>query len=319
MLKNMTIKRVSLATILLFICALFALFPSSKNYKVDLTNKESIEYTNDNSTHEIYLINKDNYVARTNVLLNEDDTEKKIRTLLEYLIIDGKKESNIPNGFRSIIPSGTEIISVDLNEGILKINFSKELLETNEVLEEKMIEAIVYTLTSIKEVEGIMIYVEGELLTVLPKTKTNIPTILNRDFGINKVYDIVDTHDITKTTIYYTGENNDNYYYIPVTKIDNSGKDKIKVIIDELSSGPTYQGNLMSFMNLNTKLVDYEIKDRSMYLVFNDYILDNISKNVMEEVIYTICLSVGDNYDVDEVIFMVGDAEITKSVIKTLE
>ena len=72
-------------------------------------------------------------------------------------------------------------------------------------------------------------------------------------------------------------------------------------------------------MNLNTKLVDYEIKDRSMYLVFNDYILDNISKNVMEEVIYTICLSVGDNYDVDEVIFMVGDAEITKSVIKTLE
>ena len=39
----------------------------------------------------------------------------------------------------------------------------------------------------------------------------------------------------------------------------------------------------------------------------------------MEEVIYTICLSVGDNYDVDEVIFMVGDAEITKSVIKTLE
>ena len=126
-------------------------------------------------------------------------------------------------------------------------------------------------------------------------------------------------HDITKTTIYYIGENNDNYYYIPVTKIDNSGKDKIKVIIDELSSGPTYQGNLMSFMNLNTKLVDYEIKDRSMYLVFNDYILDNISKNVMEEVIYTICLSVGDNYDVDEVIFMVGDAEITKSVIKTLE
>ena len=29
-------------------------------------------------------------------------------------------------------------------------------------------------------------------------------------------------------------KNNDNYYYIPVTKIDNSKKDKIKIIIDEL-------------------------------------------------------------------------------------
>ena len=96
--------------------------------------------------------------------------------------------------------------------------------------------------------------------------------------------------------------------------------DKIKIIIDELSSGPSYQGNLMSFMNLNTKLMNYEIKDKSMYLVFNDYILDNIDeKKVMEEVIYSISLSIGENYNVDEVIFMLNDEEITKSVIKALE
>ena len=233
---------------------------------------------------------------------------------------NGKKESNIPNGFRAPIPSGTEILSVDLKDGLLKIDFSKEILEINKELEEKMLEAIVYSLTSIKEVNGIMIYVEGNLLTVLPKNKTNLPTVLTRDIGINKIYDITNTKDISKTTIYYIGENNDNYYYIPVTKIDNSKKDKIKIIIDELSSGPSYQGNLMSFMNLNTKLMNYEIKDKSMYLVFNDYILDNIDeKKVMEEVIYSISLSIGENYNVDEVIFMLNDEEITKSVIKALE
>lgn len=150
-------------------------------------------------------------------------------------------------------------------------------MEINKELEEKMLEAIDSSLTSIKKVNGIMIYVEGNLLTVLPKNKTNLPTVLTRDIGINKIYDITNTKDISKTTIYYIGENNDNYYYIPVTKIDNSKKDKIK-IIDELSSGPSYQGNLMSFMNLNTKLMNYEIKDKSMYLVFNDYILDNIDE-----------------------------------------
>lgn len=320
MLKNMTIKKVSLATILLLICALFVLFPRENEYKLDLNGKTSIEYVNYDETHEIYLVNKDNYVSRTKVLLNEDEVEKKIRTLIEYLIIDGKKESNIPNGFRAPIPSGTEILSVDLKDGLLKIDFSKEILEINKELEEKMLEAIVYSLTSIKEVNGIMIYVEGNLLTVLPKNKTNLPTVLTRDIGINKIYDITNTKDISKTTIYYIGENNDNYYYIPVTKIDNSKKDKIKIIIDELSSGPSYQGNLMSFMNLNTKLMNYEIKDKSMYLVFNDYILDNIDeKKVMEEVIYSISLSIGENYNVDEVIFMLNDEEITKSVIKALE
>lgn len=320
MLKNMTIKRISLASILLFICALFLLFPSTEKEK-GLNIKEDIEYVDNNvKTHEIYLVNKDNYVARTNVIVNEEETIKKVKTMLEYLIMGGKKESNIPNGFRGIIPSGTEVLSVDIKDGLLKINFSKELLEIDEALEEKMIEAIVYSLTSIDGVKEILIYVEGNLLRVLPKTKTNLPTTLTKDIGINKVYNLTDTKNITATTIYYIDKNSDGYYYIPVTKIDNNQNEKIKVIIDELSSGPSYQGNLMSFLNLNTKLLNYNIKDKIMELTFNDYIFDNLEKKkLMEEVLYTICLSIRDNYDVDEVVFMANGEEILKSVIKTLD
>lgn len=320
MLKSMTIRKISIATILLFICFLFVIFPKDKELSVNIDGKEQIEYVSDVLTHEIYMVNANNYVTRTNVIVKDKELEDKIRTLIEYLIIDGKKESSIPNGFRSIIPSGTEILSLDLKDGLLKIDFSKELLEIDESLEEKMLEAIVYSLTSIDEVKGIIIYVEGELLTVLPKTKTNLPTILDRNIGINKVYDITNTKDITKTTIYYIGKNNDNYNYIPVTKINNNKNDKIKIIIDELSSGPTYEDNLMSFLNLNTELLNYEIKEKTMNLTFNNYILDSLEeKNILEEVVYSICLSIKDNYDVEEVIFIANDKEITKSVLKTLE
>lgn len=319
MLKNMTLRKIALATMLLFICFLFVLFPSNEE-SINLDGKESIEYTNYHTTHEIFMVNKDNYVARTNVLLEEDEVESKVRGILEYLIIGGKKESSIPNGFRSIIPSGTEIKSLEIKDKLLKIDFSKEILEIDESLEEKMLESIVYSLTSINEIKGILIYVEGELLTVLPKSKTILPSILDRDIGINKVYDIVGTKNITKTTIYYIGKNNDDYYYVPVTKVDNSGKDKVKVIIDELSSGPTYEDNLMSFMNLNAELLNYEIKENNMYLTFNNHILNNLEeKSILEEVIYSISLSIGDNFDVNEVIFLIGDEEITKSVLKTLE
>ncbi len=318
MLKDITIKRLAVATILLFICFLFVMFPKNED-KITLKG-ESIEYTNENPTHEIFMVNKDNYVARTSVLLDEGEIEKKARNILEYLIIGGKKESSIPNGFRSIIPSGTEIKSIKLTDGLLKINFSKEILDISEDLEEKMLEAIVYSLTSIDGVKGILIYVEDELLTVLPKNKINLPSILDRNIGINKEYDLNDTKNITKTTIYYVSKNNDNYYYVPVTKVNNSKNDKIKVIIDELSSGPIYEDNLMSFMNLNTKLEKYELKNDSMYLTFNNYILDNLEdKKILEEVIYSISLSVKDNYNVKDVIFLVNEEEIAKSVLKTLE
>ena len=76
----------------------------------------------------------------------------------------------------------------------------------------------------------------------------------------------------------------------------------------------------MSFLNLNTKLLNYNIKDKIMELTFNDYIFDNLEKKkLMEEVLYTICLSIRDNYDVDEVVFMTNGEEILKSVIKTLD
>ena len=44
MLKNMTLRRVALATMLLFICFLFVLFPQNED-KISLKG-ESIEYTN---------------------------------------------------------------------------------------------------------------------------------------------------------------------------------------------------------------------------------------------------------------------------------
>lgn len=319
MLKRITVKKISIATILLFICFLFVLFPKEDKV-VNLDGKEIIEYTTNSLEHEIFMVNKDNYVAKCNVKIEDNkDVINKVRTLLEYLIIGGKKESEIPNGFRSIIPAGTEIKSIELKDNLLKIDFSKEILEIDAKLEESMLEAIVYSLTSIEEVKGILIYVEGELLTVLPKSKTNLPTILDRSIGINKVYNIDSIDNITKTTVYYLTKNNDNYYYVPVTSVDNSTNEKIEIIVDELSKGPNMD-NLMSFLNINTKLLDYNINDKQMVLTFNEDILSSIeSKSILEEVINTINYSIDDNYNVNEVVFKVGDEEILRNVLKTLD
>ena len=75
----------------------------------------------------------------------------------------------------------------------------------------------------------------------------------------------------------------------------------------------------MSYLSREANLIDYELKDDKMTLNFDESIYNNNSNNILEEVIYTISLSLGNNYDIKEVIFEVNDKEIYKKNIKTIE
>lgn len=322
MLKKMSMRKLMVATLTLFILMILYMMPDSIIDKsLDIKN-DNVEYVYSNSLDVIYLLDSNDYVARTKINVNKtDDVSSKAKELTEGLIIDGSKSNIIPNGFRSIIPSGTFILNLSLEDKILTIDFSKELLDINIEYEEKMIEAIVYTLTSIDGIDKVIIKVEGKKLTKLPKSGKLLPDILDKSYGINKVYDISSMHSIDSFTLYYVNSYNDNNYYVPVTKyINNDNQDKIKVIIEELSSAPIYESNLMSFLDVSTKLLDYELKEDTIKLNFNNAILSDVtSNNILEEVIYTISLAMDDNYGVEEVVFLVENEEIYKSSLKNCE
>lgn len=321
MIKRILSRKVIVATSALF--ALFLVYMIPKEEIKQLENvTENIEYVESQVEEQtVFLLNQDNLLGRTQVVASETaDPLSKVKEALLTLIQEGPNESRVPNGFKAIIPSDTKINSIDLQDGILKVDFSKELLDVNEEMEEKAVEAIVYTATSIKEVKSVIIFVDGDVLTKLPKSGINLPSTLDRSFGINKEYDLTSTDSINQVTVYYVDEYNDNYYYVPVTKYLNDDRDKIKIIIDELTSANMYQTNLMSFLNSNTELLDIQQSEDVLSLNFNSYIFnDATKKDILEEVIYTICLSVGDNYNVEEVVFQVDTEEVYKTVLKDVE
>lgn len=321
MIKRILSRKVIVATSALF--ALFLVYMIPKEEIKQLENvPENIEYVESQVEEQtVFLLNQDNLLGRTQVVASETaDPLSKVKEALLTLIQEGPNESRVPNGFKAIIPSDTKINSIDLQDGILKVDFSKELLDVNEEMEEKVVEAIVYTATSIKEVKSVIIFVDGDVLTKLPKSGINLPSTLDRSFGINKEYDLTSTDSINQVTVYYVDEYNDSYYYVPVTKYLNDDRDKIKIIIDELTSANMYQTNLMSFLNSNTELLDIQQSENVLSLNFNSYIFnDATKKDILEEVIYTICLSVGDNYNVEEVVFQVDTEEVYKTVLKDVE
>lgn len=322
MLKKISIRKLIISFSALFTLFLIYLIPNNENDKNKLEDiPQELEYVNnDLVTSSVFLLDCYNMLGKTEVPVSSKDIESLAKELLEVLINGGANEDRIPNGFKSILPSDTKILSLKYDKDLIKVDFSKELLNTSKEMEEKVVEAIIYTLTSINGVNKVIIYVDGNILTKLPQTKINLPSTLDRSFGINKEYDINSIKDINQVTIYYVNKNNDNYYYVPVTKYLNDDRDKIKIVIDELSGNSIYNTNLMSFLNSNAELISSEKKDDLMHLNFNEYIFSDIEeKNILEEVIYTISLSVCDNYEVKGVVFNVENEEIYKTVLKTIE
>ena len=306
----MLYRKLAVATSILLVIFMMYLIPNNKD---EIEIEQKLEYVYPNDLEVIYLLDSYDNVSRTVLSVNMQDEITKSKDLIDGLTIGGKKQDKLPNGFKGLLPSETKLLDISLTDEFLKLNFSKEFNNVKEEYEEKLVEALTYTLTSIDWVDKIEIYVEGSKLEYLPNSKKKLPDKLDKNYGINKQYEMTTLNDIDSYTVYYVMNYNDATYYTPVTKyVNNNNQDKVKVIIDELATSLSYESNLMSYLNSNVKLLDYEIIDDTVKLEFNDLILSDITNNlILEEVIYTIGLSLCDELDVTEVIFMVNNKEIS--------
>ncbi|MEG2457487.1 MAG: GerMN domain-containing protein [Bacilli bacterium] len=314
MLKRIGLRKIGVTSLAFIIIGIIYFFPSFLNTtKIE----SSVIYKEDEKLTNVYLLDKYNYITSVSVNIDKESNEEIIREKIEYLIKNGKKNDNVPNGFSGIIPINTVLKNVSISKNSVTLDFSKELNNVLKKDAEKMIEAIVYTSTSLEEITSVYLSVEGKDLLKIPNTNKTLDKPLTRDFGINKLYDISNLTNLNSTTVYYCNQKSSSIYYTPVTLINNDDREKISVIIDELKSSVVYQANLESYLNASAELKNYEIINDIMYLTFNDKIFDTTHNNqILEEVKYTISMSVKDNYDVSSVVFKVGEKEVAKSELK---
>lgn len=106
----------------------------------------------------------DNNTGNLNTEIRRIDSKKLLNNPEEQLIkllIEGPQDSNLTN----LIPEETKLINLDINKGILYINFSEEFLEVKKLEKEmknKIIESILKTVTQLNEIKGIKILINGE-------------------------------------------------------------------------------------------------------------------------------------------------------------
>lgn len=303
MLKSRAIRKIFITTLSLFIFLVVYSLPTLDNSYVLKTNLE-IESTTGLATDNIYLLNDDGYLVKSRVLLEGTTLEDRIAEVLDQLTV--RDENHFPKGLFPYIPKETKVLNILPGEGKVTVDFSHEFLNMDVYTEKQIISGVVFSILDLGDVEEVIILVEGEVLREYPNTKEGLSSPLTKNIGINQEYNLTSRDDISKVVIYYLSRINDEMYYVPVTKYLNDSRDKIKIIIDELSTSYIYEPNLMSFLHSQVELLDYYEQENVLFLNFNKFLFDSDDK-VLEEVLYSISYSVFDNYDVSMVMFEVND------------
>ncbi len=284
-MRTKIIKKIFNTTITMFIILTIFTLKTTSNSNVLRTNVEIDDITN-LTTNNIYLLNKNNLLVKTKVFIN-NKKNKEIESIIKYLTITNNKT---PVGLKTYIPKNTKILNYKLENNTLIVDLSKEFLSTAN--KQLVITGLVYSLLEIKDIDNIMLQVEG-------KPIEGYNEVLNKNIGINNEFLFNSRYDINRVVIYYVDKIDNKTYFVPVTKYLNDTREKIEIIIDELKEN---NNNLISYLNDNAKLINYREEGNVLYLNFNEYLIDSndeVSKNIMK----TIAYSVFDNYNVNVVCF----------------
>ena len=288
MLKRKAFNRIFFSTIIFFL--VFGL------YSLKLVDNKVYKKYNNYQHETLYTLNSDNYISETIVYVGKVFTlEDKIKEKLEIMTKENNKNALLPSYFKPILPEGTKVLDVKVKDNLVKVYFSKELENITQDQSESMIEAIVYTITN-ENILGIEIYVENSLLKYVPNTKKEIPTLLTKEFGINKEYNISNYNDVNKVITYYFTKCGYTYCAVPITKYINDSREKLEIIFDELLK-----------VNPNKSLISLLEN-----IIINNYSIDkktitiDTNKELNDEEIDLISKSLFDNYQINKIVFLVN-------------
>lgn len=263
---------------------------------------------------ELYLIDVNGMVASQTLELPAPESQEVARQALEHLVVEGPVTSLLPNGFRAVLPQGTEILGLDLQEdGTMVVDLSEEFKNYEVEDEVKILEAVTHTLTQFDNVDNVQLMINGYPQEEMPVGGTPISEGYSKANGINLVdSETTDLINSQAVTMYYPAEHNESRYYVPITKHILADEGNIyQEIVQTLIDGPGYNTNVMQVFNPESMLVDEpKLENGVLQLVFNQGILKDPEQAVLsDEVMETLVRTLSEQGAVEAVDIQVEDVE----------
>lgn len=188
------------------------------------------------------------------------------------LLVDepGLRDDLAAIGLLPVLPAGTEVVGMSINEGLAKVDFNENILSYDTETDERaIVQSLVYTLTEFEAIDKIQLLVDGKKMKKLPHG-TKIKEPLQRE-NINLSLDLQDEE--IPVVVYYKGTaNGEDSFFIPVTKGLNALKVDVKSALTSLIEGAPENTGLYSELPVGVVLNNVYIKDKVAYIDFSEEI-----------------------------------------------
>lgn len=269
----------------------------------------------DTVTRTLYLFDENGHVTPQS--LNLPNAKTPAEEVLKYLVKDGPASTSLPDGFQAVLPAGTTFKLNLQDDGTLVADFSKQFLNYRAQDEEKMLQAVTWTLTQFDNIKRVKFKVGGKELAEMPEAKTPIPKEgLSRADGINTdLGNVVDITGSRSVVVYYLAENADGEaYYVPVSKRVKSGDDPLTAAVDALINSDPSDPTLASPFDADVELVSRPVvKNGVATLDFNEQLYTDAKKKIVsDEAVNCLALTLTGLTDVKKVAIEVkGNARMT--------
>ena len=191
-------KIIIIVACLLGILAITAMLIPKKVYQ-KWFNKE--EPTQSEYNILVYVKNSKNQIVGINVPVSNLE-EDQIRQKWNIMTTNNNL---IPSGYESVVSSDIELTDYLIEDNILKLQVSNNIVEENR----QSLEALVWTFVD-NNIEELEIYTDEQLVTEVSDYKISK---LNKEMGINYTYETLYLYESTATTIVFQEDD----YILPVT------------------------------------------------------------------------------------------------------
>lgn len=179
------------------------------------------------------------------------------KATLRSMVVGSDTEKRIAqSNLHGVLPEGTEIRGMSIKDGVCRVDFSKNILNTSSIeQEENMISALTYTLTEFPTINKVELLVEGQALAALPKGYS-IDTAFERE-NIN----LYGNADGVNYTVYYKAPDTEVAgHFVPVTFSASKINNPAATVVEKLFNGPPADTVLSNNIPVRVNLRGVEVK-----------------------------------------------------------
>lgn len=257
-----------------------------------ITTEPDEEFTKSRLPVTIYYQDQDGYLIPMTrwIMLQPGIARASISLDIDSPI---NREQTTYYGVYPVIPSGTEILGIDIRDGVATIDFSRQFLNYKDARAERnLVASVIYTLTEFKTIDKVRILVNGYLQGEM-KYGTDISRPLGReDIYINAGQLQVEDSPEKVDVFLYKKANEGFTYMVPISVPAAGFAGELPEILVKQLLEVDSTGELATQMPEGVELLNWKSSNGLLTLNFSDGFADDSDEDkkigVLKQLAYTV-------------------------------